>query len=151
MLIAFYKGTRPGLAGLYSRAVRWWTKGKYSHVEVIFTDGLAASASFLDGGVRFKAIKFDDGKWDFVNVPDRLEPAARKWFKRHSGQGYDVLGNVHFIISLVSGEKRKWFCSEAVAAALGFIEPWRFEPNTLAAVLKSKPPMSGFFNDQKKG
>ena len=36
---AFYKGTHPGVAGIYNRLVRWWTRSPYSHVELIFFDG----------------------------------------------------------------------------------------------------------------
>ena len=52
MKAAFYKGTRPGLQGIYSRAVRAIDRGPYSHCELVFSDGLSASASYIDGGVR---------------------------------------------------------------------------------------------------
>lgn len=45
MKAAFYKATRPGLQGIYSRAVRWIDRGPYSHSEPVFSDGLSASAS----------------------------------------------------------------------------------------------------------
>ncbi|MFZ6773021.1 hypothetical protein ACO0LB_09945 [Undibacterium sp. SXout7W] len=150
MRIAFYAANHDGLPGIYNRLVKWWTRGRYSHVEILFTDGLCASSSFMDGGVRFKHIDLDIKKWEFITVPDELEPAARAWFEQHQGQKYDVLGNVHFILSIVVGEKRKWFCSEAVAAALGIREPWRFDPNRLAAILRSMPPEGGFFTTTKK-
>ena len=35
------------------------------------------------------------------------------------------------------GDQRKWFCSEAVAAMLGFPEPWRFDPMTLWAAVQN--------------
>jgi hypothetical protein len=132
---ALYKGTHPGLPGVYNRLVRWWTRSTYSHVELIFIDGMAASASYMDGGVRFKRIDFDPALWDFIDLPDHLEPAARAWFTTHAGQPYDLLGNVHFVISPVGDDKRKWFCSEACAAALGFPEPGRYDPGTLASAL----------------
>ena len=53
MRTAFYKGTRPGWQGIYSRAVRVIDRGPYSHCELVFSDGLSASASYIDGGVRF--------------------------------------------------------------------------------------------------
>lgn len=149
MIIAFYKANHSGIAGIYNRLVKWWTHGKYSHVEILFKDGLCGSSSCMDGGVRFKQIDLDINKWDFVHVSYKLEPIARAWFDQHRGQKYDLLGNVHFIISLVAGEKRKWFCSEAVGAALGIREPWRLDPNTLAAILKSQPLQSGFFTPER--
>lgn len=89
----------------------------------------------MDGGVRFKAIDFDDGKWDVVALPDRLADDAGAWFTAHQGQAYDLLGNLHFIVSRIGDDKRKWFCSESVAAALGMPDSWRFDPGTLHAAL----------------
>ena len=136
MKAAFYKSTRAGWSGLYNRLVRWWTCGPYSHVELIFSDGMAASSSFMDRGVRFKQIDFDPARWDVVELPASLEAAARVWFMRHAGQPYDLLGNLHFVIAPVRNDHDAWFCSEAVAAALGMSEPWRFDPNSLAAALR---------------
>jgi hypothetical protein len=132
---AFYKGTRPGLAGIYSRAVRAWEGGSYSHCELVFSDRVSASASFVDGGVRFKQIDYDPANWDRVPLPAKLEQAAREWFVNHEGEAYDLLGNVHFVIGFVPQSRRKKFCSEALGAALGLPESWRFGPNALAALL----------------
>src|SRR3546814_7608950 len=41
-------------SGIYSRVTRLVDGGPYSHCELVFSDGLSASASFIDGGVRFK-------------------------------------------------------------------------------------------------
>jgi hypothetical protein len=136
MKIAFYKGTRPGLAAIYSIGVRKWTQSKYSHCELIFNDGVAASSSFSDGGVRFKEIEFDPEHWDIFDLPDALEANARKWFKDHEGDKYDVLGNVRFVIGFVRSHERKWFCSEAMGAALGIQDPWRYSPGDLYIALR---------------
>ena len=138
MLIAFYKGTRPGINGVYNRGVRWWTHGDYSHCELIFADSISASASFMDGGVRFKQIDFDPLHWDFIEV-DADEGFARAWFTKHEHDKYDLMGNVRFVVPALDNDKDKWFCSEAIAAALGINEPWRFDPNTLYAFLSSLP------------
>lgn len=135
MYAAFYKGTRPGLQGIYSRAVRVIDRGPYSHCELVFGDGLSASASYIDGGVRFKRIAYDPSHWDFVQLPQYLETQARKWFDEHEGEPYDLMGNIRFVLPFLPDSEKGSFCSEAVAAALGFREPWRFGPNGLAAVL----------------
>lgn len=137
MKIAFYKGTHAGIRGLYNRAVSIVTKGKYSHCELIFADGMSASASFVDGGVRFKSIVYDLGKWDFVDVPKKLEKQARAWFERHENDKYDLLGNIHFLVPIVGDDKKKWCCSEACGQALGIVDAWRFHPNSLHALLTS--------------
>ena len=136
MRASFYKATRPGVQGIYSRAVRWIDRGPYSHCELVFSDGLSGSASYIDGGVRLKLIDYNPAHWDFVAVPDGLEPAARAWFEQHQGASYDLIGNLSFLCPLVPDSRRKWFCSEAIAAALGIPEPHRLGPNGLAAVLR---------------
>lgn len=135
MRAAFYRGTRPGLAGLYNRLVRWWLQSPYSHVELVFSDGMAASASFADGGVRFKAIDFDAERWDIMDLPGEYEKAARRWFVANLDRPYDLLGNLGFVFRPITGARRGWFCSEAIAASLGYPEPWRYDPATLASTL----------------
>lgn len=133
---AFYKGTRPGLAGIYNRLVRWIGRGPYSHCELIFSDGLAASSSWMDGGVRFKQIDFCPENWDFIDLPPEGEDAARQWFRDHRGQPYDLMGNIRFLCGVVRDSEGRWFCSEALGVALGIRGPWRNEPNGLADILR---------------
>lgn len=134
--VAFYKVNHTGIQLIYSWAVRKWTKSIYSHCEIIFSNGEAASSSFMDGGVRFKQIDFDPAKWDFIDLPPALENAARDWFVKYQGAKYDLLGNLHFVISPVGDDNKKWFCSEAVAASLGIEDAYRFDPGDLYPVLK---------------
>ena len=135
MKVALYRGTRPGLQGLYSRAVRLIDRGPYSHCELVFDSGICASASFIDNGVRFKTIEFDPAHWDFINVPWAENTKALDWFSKHLGEPYDLPGNLRFIVGVVPNSDGNWFCSEAIAAALGLPEPWRLGPNGLAAIL----------------
>lgn len=137
MKIAFYKGTRPGLSGLFNIVTRFWLAGPYSHCELIFSDGMSASSSFLDGGVRFKKIDYDPRRWDIytLDIPAG-EIAARNWFLQHEGHKYDTLGLAGFLVRPFKGSKRRWFCSEAIMAALGFEEPWRFDPCNMARALQ---------------
>ena len=137
MRAAFYKATRPGWQGIYSRAVRWIDRGPYSHCELVFSDGLSGSASYIDGGVRLKRIDYNPAHWDLVDLPASLEPYARDWFERNAGAPYDLMGNVRFVLPWLADSERGWFCSEAIAAALGWAEPWRFGPNGLSALLRS--------------
>lgn len=137
MYAVFYKGTRPGLQGIYSRAVRWIDRGQYSHAELVFSDGMSASASWMDGGVRFKRIDYNPEHWDFMALPDELEPYARDWFERNVGAPYDLMGNVRFVLPWLADSERGWFCSEALGAALGWKEPWRYGPNGAAAMART--------------
>lgn len=135
MQVAFYKGTKSGLAGIYNRGVRFVTKGKYSHCELIFSDGMSASASFMDHGVRFKKINYDTAHWDIIDVGDREELNARVWFEDHEGQSYDLIGNLHFIFGFVGDNRHKWSCAESVAEAMGIPDSWRINPNSLYPII----------------
>ena len=136
MKLALYKGTRPGFQGLYSRLVRILDKGIYSHCELVFNDGVSASSSFIDGGVRFKIIIYDPTHWDFIELAPHLEGAARDWFRSHDKQPYDLWGNVRFAFGFAKESKGKWFCSEAIMAALGFKEAYRYGPNGMVDVIR---------------
>lgn len=134
--MAFYKGTRPGMAGIYNRLVRLRGRGPYSHVELVFSDGMSASSSFSDGGVRFKAIDYSEDKWDFIELPEAWEEYARTWFAHHYGEKYDVMGNVFLAVGFFGHSTGKQFCSEAAAAALQIDQAFRLEPNTLYPVIQ---------------
>ena len=140
MRAAFYKATRPGLQGLYSHAVQWVDRGPYSHCDLVFSDGMSASASWIDGGVRFKCIDYDPDHWDFIDLPDHLEAAARDWFEAHEGEPYDLPGNLRFVLPWIADSERGWFCSEAFGAALCWQEPWRHGPNGAAALVRTMYP-----------
>jgi hypothetical protein len=131
---AFYKGE----GKVYNRVVRLWERGPYSHGELIYSDGTAASASFMDGGVRFKAIDFNPDNWDFVTLPAYLETLSRQWFRNHEHDGYDLIGQFRFIVAPVTwgNGDDNWWCTEAMAASLGMADPWRYGPNGLFAALK---------------
>jgi hypothetical protein len=135
MKAAFYCGTRKGINGLYSKGVRYIEEGDFSHCELVFSDGVSASASFIDGGVRYKDIKYTSGDWVFVDVSWADEKKAREYFDKHEGYGYDVSGNIHFLFGVVGDSEDKKFCSEAVAEALGIDSAWLLAPNALYHVL----------------
>jgi hypothetical protein len=125
----FYKGTRPGLPGVYNRLVRGWERGPYSHCELLFSDGRSWSASFMDHGVRWKFIDYDDANWDTVILPKHMEKAALLWFLAHEGESYDLMGNLHLVIGFLPESRGKKFCSEALMASLDMDQAWRMGPN----------------------
>lgn len=132
MRVAFHKGGN--LIG--DKLIKWWDDGPYSHCEVVFSDGLWASASFMDGQkVRGKFIQPSAGNWDFIDLPDRYEQRARAFFALTEGMDYDLLGMARFVIAPLHGFGNKYWCSEWVANALDLREPWRYGPNGLFNVL----------------
>jgi hypothetical protein len=137
MKIASYKSIRPGLSGIFSRLVRWWTNSQYSHTELIFSDGTSASSSFIDGGVRFKEISYDNDHWDFIELPESFnETAARLWFIQNENKKYDVLGLVGFVWKRGTQNKNKFYCNESIGEALGIKDSWRFDPGSFAVVMQ---------------
>ena len=133
--VAFYKGrTR-----LFNRLVSWWLNGPYSHAELILdtdADGYAAcaSSSFLDGGVRLKYMRLDPEHWDIVDVQGD-KATAWAWLKEHDGDQYDTFGLLGLVWRRGKGSPDKVWCTESVAAMLGYDEPWRFDPMTLYVAL----------------
>ena len=135
--LAFFKGRHPGLKGLFGQAIKTWERGDYSHVEMIFSDGVCGSAVYWDGGVRLKSsIVFKDGDWDFVTLPDYLEAPAREWFETNKGKAYDFFGDVKIVLPFIKGSNDTFFCSRSVAASLGIDDTGRYEPNVLASAVK---------------
>ena len=141
MKIAFYKGRKR----LFNRLVSWWTRGPYSHTELVCETEPGSgvyhclSSSFMDGGVRLKRMALDQEHWDLVDVDGDWD-AAVDWFQGHIRCKYDVLGLVGFVFRRVPDARDRYFCSEAVAASLGYPESWRLDPNTLYAVVTREVP-----------
>lgn len=135
MKIAFYKAR----GTFVDRAIRWWQHGPYSHVEAVLAengDGMFECASSVHGaGVRIATIALPPEKWDVLDLPADVD-AVRAWFVGHAGLRYDYLGILGFVIRPVGGVPRHYFCSEAIATALGFAEPFRLDPNALADLVR---------------
>jgi hypothetical protein len=138
--IAFYKGKDR----IFNKLVSWWTRGPYSHTEFVAEGGLGQlsycwSSSFTDGGVRSKTMVLEPDHWDIVELDLTAEEIydITEWFKNHVGSKYDVIGLLGFIFRRVADAKNKFFCSEAIGSSLGIVDSWRFDPNTLYAMLTS--------------
>lgn len=134
MVVAFYTGR----ARFYNRAVSWILYGPHSHAELVLDedDGLCkcGSSSFMDGEVRVKWMKLNPAHWDFVTV-DADYVKAEKWFRDHCGEDHDLLGLLGSLWRRLAGKETTWSSGAAIAAALGFPEPWRFDPMSLWAAL----------------
>ena len=135
MQVAFYKSRHR----LFNRLVCWWTRGPYSHCELVtgvdaYGYSECISASLTDGGVRLKHMRLNPAHWDLIEVGGDVR-AAHYWLDMHESDGYDTLGLLGFVWRRQTGTKTKWFCSEAIAEMLGMKESWRFDPMTLWAAL----------------
>lgn len=145
--LALYKGRRDGTgwrvwaARFTDGLTRVLTRGRYSHCEIAVREHTQASvytcysASIRDGGVRCKVMPLPSANWDLIPLPDSVDGRLKTLWSRTQGQGYDLLGAFGVIFGLPEN-RRRWFCSEWVGAALGLPESWRFSPNDLAAIFK---------------
>lgn len=144
--LALYKGRKSGRMpkALALRLVDWVirkaTRGIYSHCEIALAlgDGVfeCYSSSLRDGGVRCKVMPLAAAKWDLIplpSTPEAHERLQRVWTETR-GQGYDLRGALGVAFGL-RHNRRRWFCSEWCAAALGLPDGWRWSPNDLAAIV----------------
>jgi hypothetical protein len=141
--LAFYKAHQGNLT---DKVISWWTKGPYSHVEIVVgpdVNNLSMySSSGLDDGVRLKPHKYNPSLWEYVNI-DIDFSILFKIYQRTIGNKYDYLGILGFILPLQDREN-KWFCSEWVSNILKCsgdrrfytLEPSRVSPNKLYKIIK---------------
>lgn len=142
MILAAYKGTRPGVSGWYNRLGRYIAQGPYSHTELILEEygGVSWSASYMDGGVRPKMIGYSTvDAWDFFKLPKTFsEQQAMDYNQAHAGWKYDIKGNFRFGIAIAvpSDSKHKEFCSENNLGALGIPDSYKYDPCLAVSLLK---------------
>ena len=114
MKIAFYKKSGPG-ATFVDKLVCWWTKGDYSHVELIINDNVFYSCAPRDTVVRYKEINPNVKNWDIFNLTIPLdENKMRKNMDNQIGKKYDWLG---IFFGQIFNYKKihnpdRWICSE---------------------------------------
>ena len=145
--LALYKGRRDGAwyrpsvaaARVSDWIIRTLTGSPYSHCELAVpcADGQydCYSSSIRDGGVRLKTMPLPPEKWDLIPVdvsPEQVYEALAATFAAK----YDWLGATG-VIARWRHDKRKWFCSEWCAMALGLANPERFCPGSLATYLQT--------------
>lgn len=117
--LAFYKGT-----SFTSKLIKWFTRGEYSHVGILFQDGTVIEA-WEPNGVRLSkslgevhepgTVVDIYGLADEVNFDCQRE--AYYWVQGELGKPYDWAGIFQF---LTKGDRsrqecnhpEKWFCSE---------------------------------------
>ena len=145
--LALYKGRRDGSgwrvwpARFTDWLTRKLTRGQYSHAEIAVREHPQASvytcysASIRDKGVRCKVMPLPESKWDLIQMESTSEAHERlqRVWTETRGQGYDLRGALSVAFGL-RHNRRRWFCSEWCAAALGLPAGWRWSPNDLAAI-----------------
>ncbi len=133
--------------GLFGFLIKLWTRSRFNHVELEFSDGTRFSA-YPKGGTQFKAplTAFEQHQW--VRVPLLIaldhEIDLRNWCHSELACRYDWAGILLTqIFPIGRHSKTKWFCSEVCAAALapafatiGKLKPHRISPAKLYRLMK---------------
>ncbi len=141
--LAFYKAK----GKWRNRLIRIWTRGPYSHCEVLLNEsnGRCVSSSEMDDGVRYKFIQLHPDHWDIVDVTGTTlkqitrfaDPLVKAQLK------YDWLGILlSQVLPLARHSKNKWFCSEFCAAAIGLPKPQKYSPNSLHRYISARSSAS---------
>ena len=131
--IAFYKGLSAPGRDWTDWLICRWTRGKYSHVELII-EGYMYSTSPRDGKVRRKKHIEDNETWDYIEVKDIEVKHIIKFYNMTADEKYDWLGILGFVIPL-KDRTNKWFCSEWVSNSLkiaGYEKLWKLEPSKIS-------------------
>lgn len=143
MKIASFKGK----GNLVDWAIRKATGGIYSHNEAILEelgDGYCLCASSNPGnGVRIKVVFISSEDWDVVDVPQWDAEKCRQWFLKHLEANYDYAGAINFIFKAAHQDKKRWFCSEAIADSLGIPYSSNYSPSNLALLSIQKGITNG--------
>jgi uncharacterized protein YycO len=129
MKLAFYHAwTSSWKTGWKDRVISIFTVGRFSHVELVFSNGQCFSSSPRDGGTRFKEINFLSDRWTFVDIKIQNENSLRQWCQNQEGKPYDWIGIFGILLNISHPEK--WFCTEVVASGLNFVEGTKFKVNS---------------------
>jgi hypothetical protein len=135
-------------SSIYSRLIRVWTMGKYSHAEILFPDGRSFSSDEADGGTRWRDGVMGPDEWDFLEVPCNALQVTRvvDFCNAENGCEYDMVGIGFSFLPVPVGwqSSSRWFCSEICVAALqqvGYLvgyTPSRVSPNALYKILSKE-------------
>ena len=120
-----------------SSITKWYTRGKYSHSELVMPDG--TSFSSRQDGVSFKKIDYTKhtNRWDFVDieVSDKEFNKIGARCNEIDGADYDWVGvALDCVLHTKLHREDQWWCSEAVAHALG-INPELINPSQLHKIV----------------
>ncbi|MEN9925542.1 MAG: hypothetical protein RL268_1668 [Pseudomonadota bacterium] len=149
VLIASYTAIRPGAQGLFNRAVKLGLRIPYSHNELVFSDGMSGSCSFIDQGIRLKRIEFQDDKWHFRKVDPRFsEDAAREFFERQAllptseriKYSIPLLFTFVFPYLPINASDDREVCCTCIGRALGIEDHRRYDPYELPLHVAAQSP-----------
>lgn len=120
-----------GKSGLLGSAIRAFKHRGVSHVELLFSDGMAGTSDREKGGVVLYHLGDPDpADWITIEIPGILpdeERRIRAFIEGELGCPYDMMGIIFAQVFPWHRESpTAWFCSELVVAALKTVLPGLF-------------------------
>lgn len=116
--LAFYRGPGDWITWL----IRLVTFGPFSHVELVFSDGVGFSASGRDGCVRFSRVEGleDEKRWALVplEISREDELRLRVFCRRYLRLPFDWNGVLSFLLPWKRSDRGRWYCTELVLLVL---------------------------------
>ena len=108
--LAFYKGK----GTITDKIIKFWTKSKYSHVELIIKDEWYSTSPRIKT-IQKRKLTPNNEHWDYIDI-EVNNKFVQDFFKRTEGAKYDWAGIfLSQFLPLNLHSKRRWFCSEWVA------------------------------------
>jgi len=146
MKIAFYKAFQKK-ATMLDNLIAVFTFGRYSHVELYFSNGESFSISPREGESRFKVIDYTPEAWDILDLK-LTEDEEKKLYaiakNEYLGFKYDYIGAVFSASPVCIQKDERLFCSEVATNIIRrnrryyFLrDGCRYSPNELYKKIKS--------------
>ena len=116
MKVAFLRGTN-----FLDKLIKGWTGYKYSHCELVFSDGVTIGTSLRSPfKVESKKVNYNKGYWDLIDIKLDMdqEIRIRTFCNAQIGKEYDwtAIWFSHLLPFKIQDDN-KWFCSELCVAA----------------------------------
>jgi len=116
--LAFYKAK----GSLMDKAIRIWTKSKYSHVEVIYSGKSYGNIPGEDMSVRSRVHSYNTNSWDLVHIDIDIDYFL-EFYEKTKDYKYDWVGIfLSQIFPFNTDQRKKFFCSEWAAEACQLCE-----------------------------
>ena len=117
MQIAFYYAWGPS-ASYVDKLISVFTAGKFSHTELVFSDGVSFGISGRSGGARFKNIDLIKEKWNLMELniskEEELKIRRKANYLEYRNIQYDYMGAFTCgVLPFCIQKNKKLFCSEA--------------------------------------
>ena len=88
--VAFYKGK----GRWHNRFIRYWTRSKYSHAELVIDEECYTIEPFIVEGVRKTKCNYVESEWDFISfhITEEQKKIFLRFYSKTKGQKYDWVG-----------------------------------------------------------